>query len=202
MQIHQIIGSRHPGQLQSLFVVLRDDDRERIEQLIKDKYRAPSSGVGPASSSGGNFSGLGSGMEVSAALMLPPPPPPALPPPASQPSAASQAPRASTNAVSFAVTKDSGSRFESETEHDRRGKRGRRSPSDDRSESEPRDRRGKKSRRSPSQDRSRKRSRRSKKDRRRRSPSSSSSASSTSTRSSRSEGSGYSYRKSTKHREN
>ena len=201
MQIHQIIGSRHPGQLQSLFVVLRDDDRERIEQLIKDKYRAPSSGVGPASSSGGNFSGLGSGMEVSAALMLPPPPPPALPPPASQPSAASQAPRASTNAVSFAVPKDSGSRSESETEHDRRGKRGRRSPSDDRSESEPRDRRGKKSRRSPSQDRSRKRSRRSKKDRRRRSPSSSSSASSTSTRSSRSEGSGYSYRKSTKHRE-
>ena len=91
MLIHQVVGTRHPGQLQTIFVVLRDDDRARIEQLIRDKPRDQpsrsvrfSSNPGPNLSTSGSFSGFGSGMDAQAslaALLLtpPPPPPPKLP---------------------------------------------------------------------------------------------------------------------------
>ena len=85
MIIHQIIGERHPGALQSLFVVLQDDDRSRIEHLILEKRKsARPSGHAPSTPAvlTGHTSGLGTGMDVSsslALLRLPPPPPPPLP---------------------------------------------------------------------------------------------------------------------------
>ena len=162
MAIHQIVGTHHPDQLQSLFVVLRDDDRDRVDGLIKAKFkdrnlsRQPSSGIGATVSASGSLSGLGSGMDVQAALLLPPPPPPPLPSrPPSPPSSARTA-----------------------------VKRSRRSESD--SESEPRHQSRRDRRSSESSDaRPRKTSKR-KKHRRRRSPSSSSGTSSSSSGSSRS----------------
>ena len=90
MKIHQKIGTHHDGQLQTLFVILDDDQRERIESLLKERNargrekdhrdrsggrKGPRGGEGAVSTSG-TVSGFGSGMEVSSLLALPPPPPP------------------------------------------------------------------------------------------------------------------------------
>ena len=87
VSIHQKIGTRHQGQLQAIFIVLRDDDRGRIDQLIRQQPRdrgQPRPGVSVTTS--GNVADHGSGMDVQSAnlstlgaLRLPPPPPPPLP---------------------------------------------------------------------------------------------------------------------------
>lgn len=84
--IHQIIGARHPGLLQALFIVLRDDDRARIEHLIQQQPRDRGQ-PGPALTASGSVANPGSGMSLQSAnfstlgaLRLPPPPPPPQPP--------------------------------------------------------------------------------------------------------------------------
>ena len=53
--IHQVLGTRNPGQLQAIYVVLRDDDRERCDALVV-QHRASQRGlsgqsVGPSATS-------------------------------------------------------------------------------------------------------------------------------------------------------
>ena len=95
-RIYQVVSNQHPGRLQSLFVVLNDDERERCLELVKQQ-RASGRGSGgrpPASASAsiaGAVSGSGSGMDLAASalsstrsvsfqeLQLPPPPPHLIP---------------------------------------------------------------------------------------------------------------------------
>ena len=85
IQIHMVVGPSNPGMLESLFVVLKDDDRERIEGLIQAKMKSRQRGSGPSvsfsgvGSNSGTLSGHGSGMaaqSIRTNLMNPPPPPP------------------------------------------------------------------------------------------------------------------------------
>ena len=173
-KIFQILGSRHQGELRSVFVVLSDDDRDRCEALAKSVARSGrntaarpgasgpsgpsgSSGPTPAQSTSGVVSGPGAGMDLEvgflASLRHPPPPPP---PPPSSPSTSSSPPR--------------------KTHARRKGKKGRKTrkpPREEPARSKERVKRGAKRRHQSEsdsdQERSRKRSRRS-----RRSPSSSS----------------------------
>ena len=73
--IFQVVGDRHRGKLQSLFIVLNDDDHDRCLELAKNHTRLPrggpasGSGLGaaPTSSSSTSVShvhGRGAGMEV------------------------------------------------------------------------------------------------------------------------------------------
>ena len=113
-KIFQVLGSRHQGELRSIFVVLSDDDRDRCEALAKASHRpgrgpvAPTGSSGPSGASGssrsfaptsaqstsGVVSGPGAGMDLEvgflASLRHPPPPPPPTP---SSPSATSSPPR-------------------------------------------------------------------------------------------------------------
>ena len=87
IRIYQVVSGQHPGNLQPLFVVLNDDDRERCLELVKQK-RSSNQGHSMAPSGAGvmvgSFSGAGSGMEVQGSgalsvddLRRAPPPPPA-----------------------------------------------------------------------------------------------------------------------------
>ena len=95
-RIYQVVGDRFRGKLQSLFVVLNDDDHDRCLELVKASLarRSGPSGSGPsAAASGGSgapsgtvesvghVSGPGAGMDAEAGLISsltsPPPPPPA-----------------------------------------------------------------------------------------------------------------------------
>ena len=83
-RIFQVVGTSHPGELRSVFVVLNDNDRERCMDLAKN-YRHPSRS-GPRSAptssatASGFTSGHGSGMDLETnfigSLRTPPPPPP------------------------------------------------------------------------------------------------------------------------------
>ena len=76
--IHQVINTKFVGQLQSLFVILQDDDRSRIDLLVRQRRDRSQRSVAfslPQTSSG-TVNGPGSGMDLQAALSLPPPPPP------------------------------------------------------------------------------------------------------------------------------
>ena len=85
-RIFQVVSGQHPGNLQPLFVVLNDDDRERCLELVKQKRssgQGASSGPSGSGVMSGSVSGPGSGMEVMSThalsvetLMHPPPPPP------------------------------------------------------------------------------------------------------------------------------
>ena len=85
-RIYQVVSSQQLGKLQSLFVVLNDDDRERCLELVKQKrssqHQQPSSQNFASSSSfiSGALAGTGSGMDLQAlaieSLLSPPPPPP------------------------------------------------------------------------------------------------------------------------------
>ena len=79
----KIIGAKFLGELRALFVVLCDDDRDRVVQLVKDdrdRQGRHGRGGGAASSFSGAVTGLGSGMDLEAnflgSLRRPPPPPP------------------------------------------------------------------------------------------------------------------------------
>ena len=84
--IFKIIGAKFLGELRALFVVLCDDDRDRVELLVKeDRDRHGRSGRSVAVSASvstfsGAVSGLGSGVGLEAdflgSLRKPPPPPP------------------------------------------------------------------------------------------------------------------------------
>ena len=81
--IFKVIGAKFLGQLRDLFVVLCDDDRDRVVQLVKDdrdRQGRHGRGGGAASSFSGAVTGLGSGMDLEAnflgSLRRPPPPPP------------------------------------------------------------------------------------------------------------------------------
>ena len=96
-RIYQVVNNQHPGKLQSLFVVLNDDERERCLELVKQQ-RATGRGPGnrPSASAtaslSGAVSGSGSGMDLAASAAFsstssksvtfqelqqqPPPPPP------------------------------------------------------------------------------------------------------------------------------
>ena len=79
MYIHQTINTQFQGKLQSLFVILQDDDRSRVELLVQ-QHRERGSRSAPISStltSAGSTRGPGAGMDLESALRLPPPPPPA-----------------------------------------------------------------------------------------------------------------------------
>ena len=90
-KIFQVVGTHHPGELRSVFIVLNDDDRARCEELAKNYRRAPASrsvSFGPTSSSAtasGFVSGVGDGMALEAnfieSLRRGPPPPPLSEPP-------------------------------------------------------------------------------------------------------------------------
>ena len=202
VSIHQIIGQRHQGQLQALFVVLRDDDRLRIEEMIRNKLRGNQSRVGPAMTSSGQVSNLGSGMDVQAvnfstvnALRLPPPPPPAQPPPSSKPPSSetdqprkssmrserrSRSPTPSLAKSSTGLKRHRLSSSSDESRHvdrHRPSKSSRRRSASSSSESEPR-RRSSRSRGRPKKSKSKSKSKKKKSSRRRSSSSSSSSTSS------------------------
>ena len=97
IRIYQVVSGQQQGRLQSLFVVLNDDDRERCLEMVKQQR---ASGRGPvnrqaasaSASLSGAVSGSGSGMDLAASalspstartvtfddLQQPPPPPPAI----------------------------------------------------------------------------------------------------------------------------
>ena len=86
-QIYQVVSGQQIGNLQSLFVVLNDDDRDRCLELVKQK-RLVQARRGQPSSSGtisGSFSGPGTGANLQSIgvtfsdLRAPPPPPPSGP---------------------------------------------------------------------------------------------------------------------------
>ena len=70
VMIYQIIGDRFRGKLRSLFVVLNDDDHDRMLELVKAKDRRPRFQAPVPTSSVQSTSGLvtgsGAGMEVEA----------------------------------------------------------------------------------------------------------------------------------------
>ena len=82
--IYREVGERHPGGLKALFIVLNDDDRDRCMALVQ-AHRAQQqnsrSGGQPSqsTSSFGQVSGPGSGMDAQAGIIKsirhPPPPP-------------------------------------------------------------------------------------------------------------------------------
>ena len=87
--IYQVVGDRFRGKLQSLFVVLRDDDHDRCLELVANSSRrargpGPSQPVPSADASAAHASGFvqgfGSGMELESnllqSLQSPPLPPP------------------------------------------------------------------------------------------------------------------------------
>ena len=97
--IFRVIGSNFRGQIQATFVVVRDDDHDRMLGLIRADQQgrrtvASGSGVGAAMTYSGVVRQEGSGMEVESApslvaSLLNPPPPPPLPasrPPVESPS--------------------------------------------------------------------------------------------------------------------
>ena len=84
-QIFQIVGTHFKSELRSVFIVLRDDDRDRCEALVKNYQprnadRGRSAAPTASSHFSGTFSGPGAGMEVQSELLRqlrsPPPPPP------------------------------------------------------------------------------------------------------------------------------
>ena len=123
MAIHQLVGAHHPGELQALFVVLRDDDRERIEHLIREKQRDRQRPQ--ASVSFGVVSGVGSGMDTQssalASLRLPPPPPP----PSTPATAVVQPPSSTRTREESDSTREKRRRPSSSDGHDRDSKRSR-----------------------------------------------------------------------------
>ena len=78
--IFQNIGDRFRGKLQSLFVILNDDDHDRCLELVKNSDRTRRPRFGPSqpsqeSTSSGVVTGPGAGMDLES-LRRPPPPPP------------------------------------------------------------------------------------------------------------------------------
>ena len=84
--IYRVVGSNFRGKLEATFVILRDDDHDRMLKSLREADQRARPGPGPSSAL--TYSGVvrqeGSGMELesglSAALRMPPPPPPPLPP--------------------------------------------------------------------------------------------------------------------------
>ena len=82
-QIYQVVSGQQTGNLQALFVVLNDDDRERCLELVKQKRLAQVRTGQPSASMtvSGSLSGPGAGIglqdsSLGSLLALPPPPPP------------------------------------------------------------------------------------------------------------------------------
>ena len=98
VRIYQVVGNNFPGELQALFIVLNDDDRERCLEMVKASREQQQQQGGrrsqrgsvnfmPVQSTSGTVSGAGSGMEAQKAqrtlirTMRSPPPPLETPPP-------------------------------------------------------------------------------------------------------------------------
>ena len=85
--VFRVIGSNFRGQLEATFVILKDDDHDRLLLKLRETDQRTRSGPYRVTSAL-TFSGVvrqeGSGMELeaglTAALRQPPPPPPPLPP--------------------------------------------------------------------------------------------------------------------------
>ena len=87
VRIYQVVSEQQPGNLQPLFVVLNDDDRDRCLELVKQRRASNQAApilVQPSGSGtiSGSFSGPGAGMEVQGrnsvfleSFRYPPPPP-------------------------------------------------------------------------------------------------------------------------------
>ena len=193
-QIFQVVSNQQPGKLQSLFVVLNDDDRDRCLELVRLKRASaqpqashqPQPQAQPVSSASfhfGSFGGGGAGMDLQGtsvieALCSPPPPPP--PEPSAHPSA--------DPSLSDQDSGDRGSRHHSPATKDKskvKDKDRDRSRSKKSSRGTRRRRRSSSSSSSSSAERSRKKAKKSKKKRRRSPSDSSSSSGSASTASSR-----------------
>ena len=170
IKIFQTINDHHPGELQALFVVIKDDDRERILELVRAERASGSQGrsgqgsgashsaAAPASTTSGFVFGSGSGMDLEAnflsSLRSPPPPPP---------------PEAGRVQAALSPEKTKGStsfdrrirRSQSRERESPRGRSRERSPSRSRKSgrSRSRDRRGRSRERSPSRSRKSGRSR-------------------------------------------
>ena len=170
-QIYQVVSGQQAGNLQSLFVVLNDDDRERCLELVKQK-RLVQSRRGQPSSAGsisGSVSGPGTGANLQSLgvrfsdLQAPPPPPPPSGP--MTPSGVTESPYGTSNADKPS-RKDRSHRHSSPSVKDRSRspERERRSRDRERSRSRDKDRDRERSRsrdkdRSKDQDRSRSRDR-------------------------------------------
>lgn len=73
--IYRVIGNNLRGKLRSLFIVLDDDDHDRLLDLVRREDSRPRpSGSGATLTSTGVVVGQGSGMEVESGLSLPAPP--------------------------------------------------------------------------------------------------------------------------------
>ena len=94
VRIYQVVGNNFPGELQALFIVLNDDDRERCLELVKaSREQQPPGGrrsqrasvnFMPVQSTSGVVRGSGSGMDAQETVVRSlrnPPPPPETPPP-------------------------------------------------------------------------------------------------------------------------
>ena len=94
IRIYQVVGNNFQGELQALFIVLNDDDRERCLELVKANREQQQQQGGhsqrasvnfmPVQSTCGVVHGSGAGMEVQAKVLeslRDAPPPPDTPPP-------------------------------------------------------------------------------------------------------------------------
>ena len=137
-KIFQVIGTNHQGELQSVFIVLNDDDRARCEDLAKNYRRAPNprskgSHVPTTSSAtaSGFVSGSGGGVTLESTFIEsirrgPPPPPP----PASALSPEPERTRDRSRSRSVSSRPDPKSKKSEPSDRDsKRGKRSRRSSS-------------------------------------------------------------------------
>ena len=188
-QIFQVVSNQQPGKLQSLFVVLKDDDRDRCLELVRLKRaasqpQAQAQQVSSASVISGAFAVAGAGMDLQSdgvleSLSAPPPPPP---PESSNPAPPSTDPTVSDSEASGHDTrrhrspgpKDKGQDKDRDQDMDKSKAKNK---SKERSRGKKHRRRSSSSSSSSSGERSRKKVKKSKK-KRRRSPSSSSSGSS------------------------
>ena len=78
IQIFRVVGGGFVGRLRALFVVLSDDNREEMAELVRSTPRAHRA-VTFAGTVSGSGSGTAANSSIRSSLLLPPPPPPPVP---------------------------------------------------------------------------------------------------------------------------
>ena len=71
VKIFQVVSEQQPGNLQALLVVLRDDDRDRCLELVRQRRSSQPSQPSGSGVISGTFSGPGSGMGLEGSGSVP-----------------------------------------------------------------------------------------------------------------------------------